>query len=85
MEREVNVEIGRDCVLFENYFGRLSVLWYIMVNKYKWGEDTYDVVILPCIKSGGQRFLQKERPGPLREKLQKYYRSLKARIVALDE
>nr|CCA15790.1 AlNc14C15G1693 [Albugo laibachii Nc14] len=46
-ERE-NDRISSDRVIVENYFGRLSTLWRICSERYRWGQDLYDEIFQAC-------------------------------------
>ena len=37
-----NKFIFSDCILVENYFGRLCGLWNVLRSKWKWSEINYD-------------------------------------------
>nr|CCA25912.1 AlNc14C332G10698 [Albugo laibachii Nc14] len=47
-ERE-NDRISRDRVIVENSFGRLSTLWRICSDRYRWGHDLYDDIFQACV------------------------------------
>ena len=47
-ERE-NDKISIDGVIVENCFGRLSTLWRICADKYRWGHDLYDDIFQACV------------------------------------
>ena len=49
MEKEQNLEITRDRIIVENYFGRMKTLWKIMETKYTWDEGFYDILFGICL------------------------------------
>ena len=48
-EIQMNNEISSDRIIVENFFGRLSSLWGVMTNKYRWKEDSYDMIFEMCL------------------------------------
>nr|CCA26371.1 hypothetical protein ALNC14_125150 [Albugo laibachii Nc14] len=47
-ERE-NDRILSDRVIVKSYFGRLSTLWRICSDRYRWGHDLYDEIFQACV------------------------------------
>ena len=48
-EQRINRKISSDCIIVENVFGRLSTLWAIMANKWRWDEEQYDKIFRLCL------------------------------------
>ncbi|KAE8891200.1 hypothetical protein PF003_g24632 [Phytophthora fragariae] len=46
---EENDRIAHDRVLVENYFGRLTSLWAVASDKYRWSESSYDTLFRTCV------------------------------------
>lgn len=49
MQRDNNFRIGKDRVIVENYFGRLTSLWSIFSTRFKLSEDIFDTVTRICV------------------------------------
>ncbi|OWY96844.1 hypothetical protein PHMEG_00032783 [Phytophthora megakarya] len=41
--------ISHDRVLVDNYFGRLTSLWAVCSDKYRWAEGSYDILFKSCV------------------------------------
>ena len=72
-----NEELSSDRIIVENYFGRLSSLWTVMSNKYKWNEDTYDLVFRTCVALTNIHV----KFNTLRDSDQSFYKSLQNYLV----
>ncbi|KAF4041535.1 hypothetical protein GN244_ATG06208 [Phytophthora infestans] len=50
LEQEAtNVAISHDCVIVDNYFGRLCTLWAVCSDKYRWQEPNYELNFRACV------------------------------------
>ena len=76
-EKVFNEELSSDRIIVENYFGRLSSLWTVMSNKYKWNEDRYDLVFRTCVALTNIHV----KFNPLRDSDQSFYKSLQNYLV----
>ena len=48
-DQRVNRKISADRIIVENVFGRISTLWKIMSNKWRWDERQYDKIFRLCL------------------------------------
>ena len=48
-DQRINRKITSDRIIVETFFGRLSTLWAVMVNKWRWDEKQYDKIFRLCL------------------------------------
>ena len=48
-DQRVNGKITADRIIAENVFGRMSTLWAIMSNKWRWDDKQYDKIFRLCL------------------------------------
>ncbi|ETP37585.1 hypothetical protein F442_14612 [Phytophthora nicotianae P10297] len=48
-EGRTNDRIAHDRVIVENYFGRLTTLWAMCSDKYRWDKNNYDMLFRSCV------------------------------------
>lgn len=44
-----NKMVASDRIIVENFFGRLTKLWYVIASKYRWSEESYDTIFCICV------------------------------------
>ncbi len=44
-----NATVSSNCIIVENFFGRLTKLWGIIASKFKWGEESYNALFCLCV------------------------------------
>ena len=80
-DQKDNENISSDCVLVENYFGRMCILWTVMSNKYKWPGNKYDMICKLCVSLTNIHIFWH----PLRERDGEFYRAFVNRIYEIGE
>lgn len=48
-QTEANDRLAHDRVVVENFFGRMSSLWAVCSDKYRWSESNYDMFFKACV------------------------------------
>lgn len=43
-DQQFNQALSSDRINVENYFGRLSSLWAVFSQKYRWNEESYNMI-----------------------------------------
>ena len=44
-----NATVSSDRIIEENFFGRLTKLWGVILSKYRWSEEGYDDIFRLCV------------------------------------
>lgn len=43
-DQQFNQDVSSDRTIVENYFGRLSSLWSMLSQTYRWSEESYNMI-----------------------------------------
>ena len=48
-DKSWNATVSSHCIIVENFFGRLTKLWGVILSKYRWSKDGYDDIFHLCV------------------------------------